>query len=123
MKQSIEQDAAARKAKQEKTKRKLVAIEPETEEPELLSDIESPNETESESGHEEVDAVAFVVVRYARKNRHPENVNDTIDVTFCKRSGDRFILPDDKDSDSVDRSEIASTCPMGCFNVPPTGAR
>ena len=46
VKQSIEQEAAARNAKQQKTKRKLLAIDPETEdegEPGLLSDTESPN--------------------------------------------------------------------------------
>ena len=48
VKQSIEQEAAARNAKQQKTKRKLLAIEPETEdeeEPGLLSDTESLDES------------------------------------------------------------------------------
>jgi len=123
MKQMIESEVAARKAKKTKIKRKLVAAEqePETEdeeEPELLSDTDSPDETESESGCTELDVGSFVVVRYARKNRHlyyvarVEAVNeDAVDVTFYKRSGDGFILPENEDSDTVDRSDIDRVLP------------
>ena len=101
VKQSIEQEAAARKAKQQKTKRKPVAIEPLTEEPESLSDIESPNKTESECGHEEVDVIAFVVVRYVRENRHlcyvacVENVNEDTMISLSPRgmeTGSYFLM-------------------------------
>ncbi|XP_067939736.1 TNF receptor-associated factor 3-like [Watersipora subatra] len=68
---------------------------------------------------EKVEAGTFVMVRFAKKNRHlfyvahVENVgDDIIDVSFYKRSGDGFILPDNVDSDSVDRFNIDRVLPQ-----------
>lgn len=114
--------SAAKKKPKKKRKIQVDSDDSDAEEQEMAVPVESDDESAGEDEiheHEQIVKGRYVVVKYIKKTRSNFFVarvddigeNGDIMVTYYKRSGEGFILPEEEESDIVKQDDISRCLP------------